>query len=105
MTAYIESHWRRKARPIIERVLAETKGQDEKMIRRALRDAYPFGLRKYHPYKIWCDEIRLQTGKKQTNRPCAEHVYSDTMGGARKCLRCGQPSPDLVGQGRLEVLS
>ena len=52
--------WRDRARPIIAKVLAETKGQDEKAIKAALFDAYPFGPREYHPYKIWLDEIKRQ---------------------------------------------
>ena len=56
--------WREHASPIIARVLAETQGQDEKQIRKALRDAYPYGERKYHPYKIWCDEVKRQRGLK-----------------------------------------
>ena len=58
--------WRDKARPIIARVLRETKGQDEKAIRKALRDAYQFGPREYHPYKVWLDEIKRQRGLKPT---------------------------------------
>lgn len=54
--------WRDYARPIITQVLKETKGQDEKAIRKALKEAYPFGERKYHPYKIWLDEIKVQRG-------------------------------------------
>ena len=57
--------WRDHARPIVARVLEKTKGQDEKAIRAALFEAYPFGQRKYHPYKIWLDEIRVQRGKKR----------------------------------------
>lgn len=59
-----DSYWRMKARPIIDKVLADTKGQDEKVICNAIRDAYPFGERRYHPYKIWCDEVRRQRGLK-----------------------------------------
>ena len=53
------------ARPIIHRVLQETKGQDEKAIRKALREAYPWGERSMHPYKIWISEIAVQLGKKR----------------------------------------
>lgn len=61
--------WRDKARPVIERVLRETVGKPEKEIRAALRDAYPFGERQYHPYKVWLDEIRRQrTGAKPKPR-------------------------------------
>jgi len=56
--------WRECARPIIAKVLEETKGQDEKAIRKALKDAYPWGERSMHPYKIWCDEILRQRGLK-----------------------------------------
>jgi hypothetical protein len=57
--------WRDSARPIIHRVLKETEGKDEKEIRKALKEAYPFGERRYHPYKVWCDEIRVQMGKRR----------------------------------------
>jgi hypothetical protein len=59
--------WRDKARPIIQKVLKDTKGLPENEIKKALYNAYPFGERRYHPYKIWLDEIRIQTGKK-TNK-------------------------------------
>jgi len=59
------SCWRRRAAPIIARVLAGTKGKPEAEIRAALRAAYPFGPREHHPYKIWLDEIRIQTGRRK----------------------------------------
>lgn len=52
--------WREAARPIIAKVLADTKGQDEKAIKAALFAAYPFGPREHHPYKIWLSEIKMQ---------------------------------------------
>jgi hypothetical protein len=58
------SYWRRKAAPIVAKVLAENKGKTEKELRAALKVVYPFGERKYHPYKIWCDEVRRQLGLK-----------------------------------------
>ena len=57
--------WRDVAAPIIARVLEDTKDCTPEMRRFALRDAYPFGMRRYHPYKIWLDEIKRQTGKKK----------------------------------------
>mgnify|MGYP001129113003 FL=1 len=48
--------WRDIAKPIISSVLAANAGADDKTIRRALRDAYPWGERAMHPYKVWCDE-------------------------------------------------
>lgn len=54
--------YRDECRPIIARVLEATAGQAESEIRKALRDAYPFGVRQYWPYKVWCNEIRVQRG-------------------------------------------
>jgi hypothetical protein len=59
------SHWRRSAAPIIARVLAETKGKPDAEVRAALRAAYPFGAKEHHPYRIWLDEIRIQTGRRR----------------------------------------
>ncbi len=56
--------WREHARPIIARVLADTVGRPDTEVRKALRDAYPFGPRQHHPYKIWLDEIARQRGTK-----------------------------------------
>ena len=61
---YSESHWRNSAAPIIAKVLEETRGEPEKVIKARLRDAYPFGQRKYHPYQIWCSEVAIQRGNK-----------------------------------------
>ena len=63
----VTSYWRRLAAPIIAKVLAETKGKPDAEVRAALRDAYPFGPREHHPYKIWLDEIRIQTGRRRTD--------------------------------------
>jgi hypothetical protein len=57
--------WRDNCQPIIACVLAATKGQPEAEIKAALKAAYPFGPRQYHPYKIWLDEIRRQRGLKE----------------------------------------
>lgn len=54
--------WRNSIKPIIAEVLSENKGKDEATIRKALHDAYPYGERKWHPYKIWLSEIRKQLG-------------------------------------------
>jgi hypothetical protein len=59
------SHWRSAAAPIIANVLTETSGKPDNEVRAALRAAYPFGQRKHHPYRIWLDEIRIQTGRRQ----------------------------------------
>jgi hypothetical protein len=57
--------WRDRARPIIAQVLLETKGQDEKVVGKVLKEAYPWGERSMHPYKIWLSEIAIQLKKKR----------------------------------------
>lgn len=57
--------WRDIARPIIQEVLFSTKGMSEREVTKALHDAYSWGQRKYHPYKIWLDEIKVQRGKRK----------------------------------------
>ena len=57
--------WRDIARPLIHRVLQENKGKEDKEIRKALREAYPWGERSMHPYKIWLSEIQIQTGQRR----------------------------------------
>lgn len=63
--------WRDRAKPIITRVLAETAGQSDADVRKALYEAYPFGERAMHPYKIWLDEIKRQRGTAIKHGPCA----------------------------------
>ncbi len=62
MAQYSESRWRNMVQPIIAEVL--NRGLPLKEQRAALRESYPFGERRYHPYKIWLDEVARQTGRK-----------------------------------------
>lgn len=65
--------WRDIARPIIADVLKRTEG-NEGARKRALYDAYPFGARQYHPYKVWLDEIKVQTkGRKFGKKNNVDH--------------------------------
>lgn len=64
----MKSTWREHCATIIAQVLIDTKGQTEKQIKAALREAYPYGQRSLHPYKIWCDEIKVQRGLKKRKR-------------------------------------
>jgi hypothetical protein len=57
--------WREKAKPIIAAVLAENAGKSDSEIRAALLEAYPFGSRSHHPYKVWCSEVRRQRGLEE----------------------------------------
>ena len=63
------SRWRDRARPIITRVLLQYAGRPEPEIQQALREAYPFGIRAHHPYKIWLSEIKEQ----RRARPKLQH--------------------------------
>lgn len=51
-------YWRQKAAPIIAEVIQRVGREDMKALRKALREAYPFGPRAYHPYRVWLDEIK-----------------------------------------------
>lgn len=55
--------WRDQARPIVAEVIAKVGTADRKRLKAALREAYPWGPREYHPYRIWCHEIRVQLGE------------------------------------------
>lgn len=57
--------WRDIAGPIIARVIQEVGREDKAKLKAALREAYPFGERRYLPYKVWCHEIRIQLGLKK----------------------------------------
>jgi hypothetical protein len=59
------SFWREKSRPIIAQVIKEHKDKPDQELKKALFEAYPFGARKYHPYKVWLDEVSKQLGKKK----------------------------------------
>lgn len=78
------SYWRNIAAPIITRVIANVGRDDERALKRALHDAYPFGERRMHPYKVWRDEIRRQLEGKQHRQP---------------------PPPDPIAPGQLPLLS
>ena len=69
--------WRDIARPLIAQVLKDTNGKSDKEIRKALKDAYPWGERAMHPYKIWSDEIRVQRGKRKFNERARDVVMEN----------------------------
>ena len=52
--------WRKHCAPIIDRVITETGTKDMKKLRKALKEAYPYGERKRWPYKVWLSEIKKQ---------------------------------------------
>ena len=91
------SRWRSIAASVIHRVVQETGYSDLKALRKALRDAYPFGERKYHPYKIWLDEVRRQTGGR-LSRPRPALLFT-RRGGARKDSQQQDMLAPVVGGG------
>jgi hypothetical protein len=75
--------WREDARPIIAEVIARVGTSDMKALRRALREAFPWGDVSW-PRKIWRDEVKVQLGtKKKTRR------------GKRKSRRSDEDQPTL----------
>ena len=56
--------WRDRVRPIIAAIIEAHGTGDIIGLRRALRDAWPWGPRENYPYRIWCDEVRVQMGTK-----------------------------------------
>lgn len=70
MAARTSSEWRLAARRRIQSVLARLpRDADLKAKRRALREAYPFGERRYHPYRMWCSEVRAALGPAKKAEP------------------------------------
>ena len=64
--------WRDQSRPIIAAVIANHPSADTNSLRKALRAAYPWGPKENHPYKIWCDEVRVQLGLKPKKERAAK---------------------------------
>ena len=62
-----ESHWRTASKRIISEIVQRNHG-NIKMIRFELKEAYPFGERRYYPYKIWLQECQKAIGKVRYDR-------------------------------------
>ena len=61
--------WRIKARPIIIEVIERVGIDDIKLLRDQLRKQYPFGPKRYHPYKMWLKEIKAQIAARKRPPP------------------------------------
>lgn len=57
---------------MIAEVIARVGKDDLKLVRKELRKAFPLCTRGCHPYKIWCDEIRVQLGTKSKKEAVAD---------------------------------
>ena len=53
-----ESSWRKSAREVITKVVEENPDASIEELRKLVSDAYPFGERKYHPYKMWLSAVK-----------------------------------------------
>lgn len=63
------SYWRDIAAPIITKVIDRVGRDDKRALQKALAEAYPWGEKRMHPYRIWRDEIRRQLEGRQHRRP------------------------------------
>lgn len=54
-----ESRWRLHSRRVIREAAEQNKSSSDSELRKIISNAYPFGARKYHPYKIWLKEVKL----------------------------------------------
>lgn len=67
--------WRNQAASVISDVIRQNPNMEQKKLRKLISAAYPFGERKYHPYKIWRDEVNRQLGPQ----PQAEISVSEAQ--------------------------
>jgi hypothetical protein len=72
------SSWRDIATPIIRRVVEENGTADMAKLRRALREAYPWGKKRMHPYRIWRDEVKRQLNPAEPQRIIQRPAYLKT---------------------------
>lgn len=73
------SKWRKRARQVIDEVIAEHFADTREQIMDAIDRAYPFGPRQYHPYKMWLAERALTK----------ERLFSSGDPITRSCPACG----------------
>lgn len=93
-----ESQWRTRSRQVIARVMASAPADATlPQVRRLLREAYPFGERAMHPYKMWCSEQRIALnqwrGKSEEKEP---EPQANRCGVRMTFLRSGHPWIDVV---------
>ncbi|MEX3583143.1 MAG: hypothetical protein VB137_12065 [Burkholderia sp.] len=53
----------------VAQVVRDVGLQDPKALRKALYEAYPFGIRASWPYKVWLAEIKEQIGGMRPAKP------------------------------------
>jgi hypothetical protein len=77
-------------RELAQRVIAEVRRAHPESagpeLRRLLHGAYPFGQRRYHPYRIWCDEVRRALGKPRKTKSRSPRVRLQAKAAAATLL-------------------
>lgn len=64
--------WRQDSQNIIASVKRDNPNATTEELKKLLYDAYPFGERKYWPYKVWCECVRETTGQpRHREKPTA----------------------------------
>lgn len=53
------TNWRKYSNEVITAVIRENPGRTPGELEKLIRAAYPFGERKYHPYKVWLSAVKL----------------------------------------------
>lgn len=93
------SRWRKRARKVIQEVIAAQRAlgvpDDSPTMRLWIRDAYPFGERKYTPYRAWLIEQRIAI---------AALLQEDTMPTPDEAAAC-EVARDLFEDGRLDEMN
>ena len=76
-----KSQWRKYANGVIVRIIKQNPKADLFQLKKLIREAYPFGERAMHPYKIWCSEVYnclVQAGKMDRKQIPNEHSPNQT---------------------------
>jgi len=60
--------WRGRAAPVVYGVLRQAEGLPLRVVRRRLRDAYPFAYRAGYPYRAWLLEVHALYGRLNERR-------------------------------------
>lgn len=68
------SSWRDHAREVIDEIVKEHGTHDLDALEKAIRAAYPFGLREHWPYKVWSDEVRKTMKRLRSDRSHGEQL-------------------------------
>jgi len=68
------SDWSEVSRKVIQGVINAHPNASDAELRNAVKDAYPFGVRKFWPYKAWCKAVNDLLGPSvQKRRSAASH--------------------------------